>query len=259
MNVFLTYASNINEKNWIQYQVYFHSVCKIIGNNKAVCLTDNLNYEYEKKIKELNFEVLYCPQKNKKIFTNRWYAYWNFFQNHHFDKVIITDSRDVLFQYDPFSFCPEYSIGVVSEGFDHKSSPFNMMDQLNLQKNQLDNLETYVDWDVLNGGIFLAYHKYFSDFCYLMWSNCLGRPSCTDQAVLNFLYNGLKKTGKIYVFDPRKDIFCLTGEAEKENLLPFNASFQNGFIQNENGQKFCLFHQWDRTKFSNEILKTFIK
>jgi hypothetical protein len=92
-----------------------------------------------------------------------------------------------------------------------------------------------------------------------MWSNCLGRPFCTDQAVLNFICNNLKSTGKMYLFDPRKDSFCLTGEAEKEFLLPYDVQMIDGLVENQKKDRFCVFHQWDRTKFSNQILKRFIK
>jgi len=259
LNLYLTWANNIDDLNWNQYQVYFSSISKIKFNNKFVCLTDGIDSKYISKIEEYGCEIITEPRKNKKIFTNRWYSFWKYLSKSDCDKVIITDSRDVLFQHDPFSYCPEFAVGVCCEGFEHQSSSFNMIDQMNLQKNQMEDLENYTDWCVVNGGVCISYRKNIIDFCFLMWSNCLGRPFCTDQAVLNFIYNNLKSTGKMYLFDPRKDSFCLTGEAEKEFLLPYDVQMIDGLIENQKKDRFCVFHQWDRTKFSNQILKRFIK
>lgn len=259
MNLYLTWANNIDETNWHQYQVYFSSISKIKYDNKFVCLTDGLQEKYIDLLHGFGCEVIKHPRKNKKIFTNRWYSFWKYLCSSSCDKVIITDSRDVLFQHDPFYYCPEFAIGICCEGFEHQVSSFNMMDQMKLQTNQMEDLENYTNWSVVNGGVCLAYTKYMIDFCFLMWSNCLGRPFCTDQAVINFLYNHAKKTGKWHLFDPRKDNFCLTGEAEKEMLLPYEVKIDQGQIKNQKNESFCIFHQWDRTKFSNEILKTFIK
>lgn len=259
MNLYLTWANNIDDNNWNQYKIYFASISKIKENDKFVCLTDGIDKKYTHILADYGCEIVYFPKKNKRIFTNRWYAFWKYLLESDVDKVIISDARDVLFQYQPFSFCPHFSVGVCCEGFEHKHSAFNMNDQMKLQINHYDDVDNFTEWSVVNGGVCLAHKKHMVDFCFLMWSNCMSRPQCTDQAVLNFLFHNSKISGKWYLFDPRKDIFCLTGEAYKENLLPFEVKLEDGIIKNNQKNSFCIFHQWDRTIFANDILKRFIK
>ena len=259
MNLYLTWANNIDENNWHQYKVYFSSVSTVKKNDEFICLTDGIDQKYIDIISEFGCKVIHQPRKNKKIFTNRWFSFWKYLSTIDVDKVIITDARDVFFQSQPFSFCPHFSVGVCCEGFEHKNSPFNMTDQMKLQIHQYENIDTFTEWSVVNGGVCIAHKKQLVDFCFLMWSNCMGRSQCTDQAVLNFLYHSSKNSEKWHLFDPRKDSFCLTGEAYKENLLPYEVKIEDGVIKNHEKNSFCLFHQWDRTIFANDILKRFIK
>lgn len=256
MNLYLTWASNIDALNWSQYQVYFASISKAKSNNKFVCLTNRIAKEYIPKIEGYGCEIVLTTKKSKKILTNRWYSFWQYLSKSECDKVIITDSRDVLIQHDPFQYCPESAVGVCCEGFEHRSSQFNMADQMTLHENQMEDpghIENYAAWHVINGGVCISCTRNIIDFCFLMWSNCLGRPFCTDQAVLNFIYNNIKSTQKLHLFDPRKDNFCLTGEAQAKSLLPYGVEMTDGLAKNPKGN-FCIFHQWDRTEFAGQIL-----
>lgn len=259
-NIILTWASNINSETWPFYEVYFKSIRQQnIENCDFVCLTNKLDYEFlDKIVGNYHFVVEYVQTKSKKIFTERWNAYWQFLKKRNYDQVFLSDSRDVLFQDNPFFIPPDKEIVLTKEGILHKDSSWNMNEQFKFQLNLKENFSTYVNWPVVNAGVCCGKSKFIQDFCFLMWSNCLFHENCTDQAVLNFIISNQIDDPRIFLSDPEKDNYCLTGEAVAQNMLSFNAFIKNDFISKENS-KFTIFHQWDRTNFAESILKKFIK
>ena len=258
MNLYLTWASGIRKDNWSEYHAYFASVSSVLREDRFVCLTDDIDPEYERQISALSCDVVRTARKNKRFFTSRWHAYWEFLLSEKFKAVVITDSRDVVFQRAPWGFLTD-RVRLASEGFAHGRSAFNMTDQMRLQVSQGEELENFAGWEVVNGGICMGCREQAADFCFLMWSNCLGRPSCTDQAVINMVARNLRGTGALVVSDPAADSFCLTGEAVKEGLLSFEPKSRGGKVCDASGEPYAIFHQWDRTIFRNEILNSFLK
>lgn len=259
--IILTWASNINDGNWSQYACYFRSVRENSNQSLAVCLTNNIDAEYRKIIEDWGFQIHFKEKPSTgRIFTDRWHHYWSFLSG--FDRrtpVFISDSRDVIMQGDPFGFEPRRNVVLSREGFLHKDSPFNMYDQLQVQKANGGISMDYYSWDVVNAGVCKGFCESVRDFCLLMWSNCLVYQNCTDQAVMNFLVSKIKDDKRVFLSDPSADSFCLTGEVFKENFLSFEPSLINGKVCGSGGNPFLVFHQWDRTIFSNHILKSFLK
>ncbi|MEI7488047.1 MAG: hypothetical protein WCJ72_11685 [Chryseobacterium sp.] len=261
-NLFLTWASKINESTWPYYQVYFDSVSRINKDDDFVCLTDSLEEKYiDKIVINYNCRIQFVKTKTKNIFTERWLAYWNFLKNKSYENVFISDSKDVFIQEYPFEILKSEKVQLVltKEGFLHKESPFNMKDQLNLQVDFGDTIENYTDWPVVNAGVCCGKYPLIFDFCFLMWSNCFSHKKCTDQAVLNFLISKIKEDSRYHITDPNHDSFCLTGEVLKEKFLIFEPTIENNKVMSNTNYPFSIFHQWNRTKFAELILQMFIK
>ena len=258
MNLFLTYASNITSENWLLYQVYFSSVSKIANNSQLVCLTDDLDYVYREKIKSYGFMVVDVKRTTKAFFTHRWHAYWQFMEKFEFDTALVTDSRDVLIQKCPFGFCDDEKVHLSCEGFEHGKSEFNMRDQMSLQLASMEDLYNFSDWPIVNGGIMMARKKIACDFAFLMWTNCVARPTCTDQATINFVAKHMPSRS-FFLHDPNSDAFCLTGEGVKRSFILEIPKFHDEKVFRPCGEEYAIFHQWDRTEFSDMILKSFIK
>ena len=69
-NLFLTWASKINESTWPYYQVYFDSVSRINKDDDFVCLTDSLEEKYiDKIVINYNCRIQFVKTKTKNIFT----------------------------------------------------------------------------------------------------------------------------------------------------------------------------------------------
>jgi len=258
LNLFLTYASNITDENWPLYQVYFLSASRIAGNSQLVCLTDCMDSYHREKITSYGFMVVDVKRKSKAFFTHRWQAYLEFMESSDFETVIVTDSRDVLFQSCPFSFCGDEKVHLSHEGFEHGKSEFNMRDQMSLQLASQEDLCNFSGWPVVNGGIMMAKKRPACDFAFLMWTNCVARPSCTDQATINFLAQHMPLRC-LSVHNPNSDSFCLTGEGVKHSFILEKPFFNENKVTKPNGEPFAIFHQWDRTEFADMILKSFIK
>ena len=258
MNLFLTYASNISDENWPLYQVYFLSASSLAGNSSLVCLTDGMDFNRRSQIESCGFKVVDVKRKNKAFFTQRWRSYWEFMEDFDFDMVLVTDSRDVLIQRYPFEFCQDDKVHLSCEGFEHFKSEFNMRDQMTLQIASQEDLCNFSGWPVVNGGVMMAQKKSACDFAFLMWTNCSARPSCTDQATMNFVVQHMPSRS-VFVHYPNSDSFCLTGEGVKQSFLLEKPKFHSNKAFRPCGEEYVIFHQWDRTEFADMILKFFIK
>lgn len=170
-------------------------------------------------------------------------------------KTLITDSKDVVFQRDPFENANVHwyeFIYLVGEGMNHVQSGWNLIDQYEAQRNapQLD----YRDWPVINGGVMLGTSGMLRNLL-LMWWSMMTRSAgkCTDQGFLNYLYNGYLQDETCYfVKEPQRHLFCVTGEAIKEGLV--DIEFRDGqFIQPLSQQPYYIVHQWDRVE--SEIVR----
>jgi len=259
-NIILTWASNITQKTWPYYQVYFNSIRQQnIQNCDFVCLSNKLDHEFiDKIVSEYHFSIVFVKTKTQKIFTERWLAYWNYIKIRNYNLVFISDSRDVLIQDNPFSYDFDGDILLTKEGLLHKDSQFNMKDQLIFQSQFQESFSNYVNWPVINAGVAFGKSNFVRDFAFLMWTNCLSHHNCTDQAVLNFIISNLHEDHRYHISDPEINNFCLTGETVKNQMLGFNPILHEDFVCRNPNEKFTVFHQWDRTIFAESILKKFI-
>lgn len=191
------------------------------------------------------------PSKIHFLIRDRHLAYWNFLveNGHKYKYCAFTDSKDVIFQENPFGyvlFGP--MIAFVSEGMTHSQSGWNSIDQYECQRNVREFSENLSPRPVLNGGVILGSPEELKNFFLLLWTNtvrCVG--NCTDQAVINYLFAFLEKEGKqkYVVCDPYRDRMCLTGEAVKEKF--FRPTFKDGmFIHPETEKPYYIVHQYER-------------
>jgi len=262
-DLFLTWASNCADHNISDYLVYFKSLKNKSHASEVVCLTNNLASEYECLITATGCQVKRLDLPCKNILRDRWLHYWKYLCSisTEYDCVLISDSRDVLIQGDPFLFlrqaCKSKLI-VTSEGFRHFESQWNMMDQFKAQKAVGDFDRNQFFWPVVNGGVVLGRSDFVKNFCFLIWSSVLRTcVSCTDQGVINYLMSFLKEDPEYLIVDPHSSLLCITGEGIKQNLLNFTPLFHEGKVCNLDGQPYILFHQWDRTNFKEEILSRY--
>jgi hypothetical protein len=147
---------------------------------------------------------------------------------------------------------PEKEVFVVSEGMKIKDNNWNNLDMQYYLTRLQYHKDDFSDYYVINGGTIGGKIFPLSQLFILLWTNS-NRPSQsnTDQATLNYLYPYLKANPKVMVCHPLEDSFCATGEGIKYGDV--DVKFDGSLVLNNEGEKYCIFHQWDRTVVADKI------
>jgi hypothetical protein len=214
-------------------------------------LTDNLSDYYKEKIDVIgNFQIIQVENKVKNILRDRHLAFYNFLKDCKDDCVLITDSKDVYFQNNPFVFLENFKnlLILTTEGVKYEQSLWNIIDQFEFQKNVYDFKQGFSDWDVINGGIMAGKPSNLADFCLQIWLLMLKSFNCTDQAAINFI---CRHKNDIKLSNPQNEVLAITGETIKNKQIDIN--YYNGKVCLKD-VPYCIFHQWNRTSFKHYIL-----
>lgn len=268
-NLVLTYASGEEFFDKPDFWVYANSL-SVIKNSNFVVLTDNMPPEAELRLENLNVAVKKIP-KVHFLFRDRHKAYWDFLNRHGagYEHILVTDSRDVLFQKDPFD-CVEiwkdrmnridntrswfdHFVTLTTEGFPISQSGFATIDNFKFEQSVPDlfhiNTRSY---QVINGGVALGTRQAMMAYHFLIWAvMCRIAAPCTDQAAINHLMAYLEDDETYNVSYPQ-DFFCLTGESVKEGVVtPIS---DGNFLKNPDGETYHIIHQWDRIDSLRNVL-----
>jgi hypothetical protein len=236
-----------------EVDVFLKSVAKV-PNADLVIFGDVIN----RPIHHIQVEV------RSNIIVDRWMFYYDFLcrNGSQYKNVLLTDAKDVLFQTDPFEYAND-TVMLTGEGTTHAESIWNFEDQQNYQQ-KTARFSDPSRWPVVNGGIVMGPATPLKEFCVFMYTNTVNRAyqneenAHSDQAVINGLYHFfLSKNPSFSLSDPRKDSFCITGNGVARNEVSFQTIFTGGVMLNEKGDPYSLFHQWDRTKYKDEIIRRF--
>lgn len=231
----LTWCSNIKGKE--AYYNNFFNTLRNYYSEDIVVLTNEDDLPLENKF--------VTNVKINNILSDRHFAFWDFLKNRNYENVLIADSRDIIFQNNPFYYL-NHKMMLTEEGFLHKDSAFNCEEQFFVKTTVGLINSDFLNQPVINGGVLIGELEYVKNFCFLVWSNCLRYPGVTDQAVINHLMSYLKTDKNYHISSPHLENFCLTGETVKRNFVKYKNI--DGFACNNLNQKYCIFHQYDRVE-----------
>lgn len=272
-NLALTFASGHEFFKDKCFWVYIRSFFKNVQEADLVIITHEMSKEVEDNL--LNEGVLEIirvpPAEAVAMFRDRHLAYWKYLNEHghKYEHVISTDSRDVVFQANPFDWIPEWKeryasikgrhdflnhfVILMAEGFKMSQSGFACIEHFEFER---DVPRPYLKEDrdryVLNGGTFLGSSRAMQDWHFLVWitsMKTIGR--CTDQATVNWLMYYLDEDDTYQASFPQRDHLCLTGEGVKEGAVePILKT--DGKLYNPDGKLYYMIHQWDRLQYLKE-------
>jgi hypothetical protein len=255
-DVCLTWISKCTPDIVHNYLVYVRSLQACNFSGHIVILTDDMSESIKILFKAAGCLIEDIRSWDKSIridylLRDRHLAFWQYLNRQQYDYVLITDSRDVCFQVNPMPYLRRCfwnkSLILSSEGFMHRESPFNMIDQIEAQRNVRDFDHKYVDWPVVNGGVIVGRAEFVKNFCFLVWTNCVrAKGSCTDQGIINYLFNYLQHDSGFHLVDPNNDPLVVTGEGIKCELVP--VTYKDDLVCMPDGRPFYIFHQWDRVE-----------
>lgn len=189
------------------------------------------------------------PFQVYNVLRDRHLHFWRWLtaNSNRFDGFGFTDSKDVIFQGDPFEYLGDLKgrVVVTCEGMLHEQSDWNMVDQHRAQIDVGRFQFPYEKRPVINGGVLFGDGDRLESHFLLLWVATLkSLGGCTDQGVLNFLYHFL---GRRYEHaDPRSDVFCLTGEGVSKGFVQVEVT-DDGVCRSINGDvPYVIVHQWER-------------
>lgn len=203
------------------FKIFTESIERCGFKGHVIYCTNNLKLETRRSLKGeiLDFGNILELLKDRFLIWN------NLLGERIFNRVLLVDSRDVVFNSNPFDLeTTDRFLWLCKEGMKHRDSVWNAQDQKMFQESKFFNID-YMDWDVVNAGVIFGDAYSVKDLCFNIWDLAYN-SSGSDQAALNYLANTNH-------FDFPK--YALTGEALK-----------NGFVEYEN---LPIFHQYDRTEY----------
>lgn len=273
-NLVLTYASGEQLFKDPCFWAYVKSFKKNIPNADLVILTEHMPEDVEDRLLASDVtEVVRVPAEEAHfLFRDRHLSFWKYLNNHghKYKLVLVTDSRDVVFQANPFDWVGEWKerhknikgqhdflnhfVILMAEGFKMSKSGFACIEHFEFQR---DVPMPYMKEDknrwVVNGGTFLGTARAIQDWHFLVWitsMKTIGR--CTDQAAVNWLMYYLENDDTYQVSFPQHDHLCLTGEGVKEKSV--SPILKEGKLFSPQDKLYYMIHQWDRIEDLKEAI-----
>jgi hypothetical protein len=234
-------------KNWVETSLWEN--CK-----RVLLLYNPSNNELEKYLEQNNITVI-VPKfdfwGNEKsqfnyntgvcdfntsydlIHNIRFFHIYNYLQDNDYDKILITDVKDVYFNSDPFDSLHTTSITATSEEIIYENEEWN---RNHLHYNLgLIGLEKLLDKQVYNVGVFGGGYELVKEMCADIYLMSIGKYKVADQTSYNYLIQTKYKD---------KTIFTNLKDKLAVHLHVINAGLIN-FDLNDL-KKYKIIHQYDR-------------
>jgi hypothetical protein len=168
------------------------------------------------------------------IHNSRFLHIWCYLQEEskNYSNVIITDVRDVYFNYDPFAKISNKLIAT-SEMIKYQSEDWNKQ---HLYENLgLIGLNTMLDCDVYNVGVFGGPASLVKDICADIYLLSVGKPKVADQTSFNYLIQ--TKYKNTTEFSTLLDNYAVHLHVINAGLVKFDLN---------DIKKYSIIHQYDR-------------
>jgi len=215
--------------------------------------------------------------------VERFFYLWTFLQTRPYDRVVMTDTRDVVFQSDPFKWLNKplsmYELVAAGEGMRYKNEPWGNRNLYQSFGPHFYNLlkEKYIH----NVGIIAGTHMWVESLIGLLFQLSLGRPiPIVDQAVYNYLLSVpvfKEKTFLTAHSDPWAANLGTTihavaagsGDLGKicennpDELNKYSMNYEDvqpvidedGVVKTPGGMPYAVVHQWDRVPSLKEKIE----
>lgn len=282
---------------WNELKYWVNSI-KRSGFDGDICLvSSNITQETIEKLMQEGVKLSlygkkqpdgsYRTEANNAPHVERFFYLWNTLNTikEEYEFVVTTDTRDVVFQSDPIAWLKSHlSLNVLvasSEGLKYKDEPWG---NRNLQEAFGPFFHAMLkDRVIYNVGTIAGDFHSVRDLLLMIFQMSINRPiPVVDQAVYNFLLSntwfsdlclmtnnkdswaiqlgttleavksGKGDLGMIYGSDPSKHI------AYQIMYDDDQPEFNDGFVVNKSGEKYCIVHQYDRTvSWTKQIMEKY--
>jgi hypothetical protein len=167
------------------------------------------------------------------VHNMRFFHIWQILNETEYDKVLITDVRDVYFNRDPFKDIPHNMIIASSEVVKYENEEWNKRHLfVNLGGIGVDAL---MDKEVYNVGVFGGAAHYVKNICRDIYLMSVGKRLVADQTSFNYLIQTSYKDD--VMFTDLNDNFAVHLDVISKGFVPFNI---------DNINNYSIVHQYDR-------------
>lgn len=167
------------------------------------------------------------------IHNIRFYHIWSFLQQEKFEKVLITDVKDVYFNRNPFDQLSDSKITATSEEIIYNTHQWNITHvHYNLG---MIGLHTLSELPVYNVGVFGGPHELVIEVCKDIYLMSVGKHKVADQTSFNYLIQTKYKNNTN--FTTLKDKLAVHLHVINEGAVPFDLNTI---------PEYTIVHQYDR-------------
>ena len=286
-------ASNYS---WKQLKYWVNSIKASGFKGDIVIVATNIDAETINKLTSLGVKVsTYGTQKEDGSFelkntmaphVERFFWIWNHLRmENDYRYVVVTDTRDVIFQKNPTPFLEEYCqhrpLIASSEGLLYKDEPWGFQNAKETFGPFFN--EMLKETIICNVGTIAGKASYVRDMLLMIFQMSLNRPiQIVDQAVYNFLLNLQPYIGQTAVIDnglpwaiqlgtTRYAIEAGAGDIGKKvvndpaYMKIYESTYQDSQpiiegdkVTTPKGEEYCIVHQYDRVpSLFTEVVKKY--
>lgn len=167
------------------------------------------------------------------IHNIRFFHIWNYLESEAYDKVLITDVRDVYFNRNPFSQIPSDKLIATSEEILYKNESWN---QTHIHYNLgVIGLSVLLDSIVYNVGVFGGPAQLVKEMAADIYLLSVGKHKVADQTSFNYLIQ--TKYKHITEFSNLSDKFAAHLHVVNAGLVSFDY---------KTAKQYAILHQYDR-------------
>jgi hypothetical protein len=189
---------------------------------------NNLVSKFETNTGEMTIQSSY-----NLVHNIRFYHIWQYLLENEYDKVLITDVRDVYFNNDPFLKIPNDKIIASSEVIRYENESWN---ERHLYNNlSMIGYHSLISNEVYNVGVFGGNANLVGNICGDIYLMSVGKPLVADQTSFNYLIHNLYKNNVILT--DLNDKFAVHLHVIANGMVPFDLSTIN---------EYSIIHQYDR-------------
>lgn len=224
------------ERVLLYYNTSNNDISEYLKENNIGVIQPDFDFWGQKKT-TYNFDTGKCDLSTSYdlIHNIRFYHIWNYLENSSYNKILITDVKDVYFNRNPFDQISNEGITASSEEITYESEDWN---RTHLHYNLgLIGMTKLLNKNVYNVGVFGGSHELIKQMCADIYLMSIGKHKVADQTSFNYLIQ--TKYQKSTTFTGLKDNFAVHLHVINAGLVEFNLSSMSDY---------SIIHQYDRLK-----------
>jgi hypothetical protein len=205
-----------------------------LNEHRVTVLQPNFDFwGNEKSIFNHHTGICNVETSYELIHNVRFFHIWNYLQTESYEKVLITDVRDVYFNRNPFQGIPNDKLIATCEEIYYRDHPWNR-DHLHYNLGII-GLTNITDAQVYNVGVFGGPGYLVQQIAADIYLLSAGRHKVADQTSFNYLIQ--TKYKHLTEFSHIVDKFTVHLHVVHEGLVKFNYQTSN---------EYAIIHQYDR-------------